>query len=165
MDWDEPEKPSWWISVFLSCHQKRKKKSVYILCKEACDMLEVETGDWLTYMRKERGFSLLMKWHWSKIYRYMETSFQIIIVQWERRLLIAGTDSFGIYMAKTDILMIVQSWFIPHRYHMQSSGESVKKIWTPILSMAEHSPIPLTKIIRMRMNILIPPSWKIFCMD
>lgn len=82
---------------------EEKEKSVYILCKEACDMLEVEQVIDDLYEKGKRFFFIdevtliedLQVYGnvFSDYYRTMGA-----------KIVIAGTDSFGIYMAKTDIL-------------------------------------------------------------
>ena len=82
---------------------EEKEKSVYILCKETCDMLEMEQVLDELYEKGKRLFFIdevtliedLQVYGnvFSDYYRTMGA-----------KIVIAGTDSFGIYMAKTDIL-------------------------------------------------------------
>ena len=74
------------------------------------------------------------------------------------KIVIAGTDSFGIYMAKTDILydrtILIHTSQIPYAEFKRIC----KKIWILTLSMVEHLLIPLIKITKMQMSILIQLS-------
>ena len=64
-------------------------------------------------------------------------------------------------MAKTDILydrtIMIHTSQIPYAEFRRIC----KKDLDTYIEYNETSPIPLTKIIRMELNILIPPSWKI----
>lgn len=82
---------------------EQKERSVYILCQKKCDMLDVENVIDGLYERGKRFFfidevTLIedLQVYGNVLSDYYRTMGVKVVV--------AGTDSFGIYMAKTDIL-------------------------------------------------------------
>lgn len=82
---------------------EEQEKSVYILCKEECDMLEIENVMDYLYERGKRYFfidevTLILD---LQVYGNM---FADYYRKKGAKIIIAGTDSFGIYLAKTSTL-------------------------------------------------------------
>lgn len=82
---------------------EQKEKSVYILCQKKCDMLDVENIMDDLYEKGKRFFFIDEVTLIEDLQAYGN-----VLSDYYRtmgaKVVIAGTDSFGIYMAKTDIL-------------------------------------------------------------
>lgn len=83
---------------------EEKEKSVYILCKETCDMMDMERVMDDLYENEGKRFFFIDEVTMIEdlqVYGHVLADYYRII---GAKVVIAGTDSFGIYMAKTDTL-------------------------------------------------------------